>query len=232
MNNGIELVIFDCDGVLIDSESISSRIETEELKRCGCDITVETYLEGALGIAEEEEIWTRIAQENGVLLPADFVRLVRERVDKAFENELKPIPGIEVILSELKMPYCIASSSRPERIRKCLQLTGLARFFSDNVFSRISVDRGKPHPDLFLYAAARMGANPARCVVVEDSPAGVQGAQAAGMTVLGFLGAEHQIPQLRDKLLESGSAALFKDMREFFRIVGELQADRDGADSP
>ncbi len=228
MNEGVELIIFDCDGVLIDSESISSRVETEELRRYGCDITVETYLEGALGLAEEEEIWGRVAEENGTQLPPDFVRTVREKVTEAFENELQPIPGINEVLSNLNTPICIASSSRPERLKRCLALTGLAGFFADNVFSATEVKRGKPHPDLFLHAAARMGTAPARCLVVEDSPAGVQGAKAAGMTVLGFLGATHHIPGLPEKLLESGSAVIFEDMRQFPELCRELQAKPGG----
>ena len=227
MNEGIELIIFDCDGVLIDSEGISSRVETEELRRCGCSITVETYLEGALGLAEEEEIWNRIAAENGIRLPSDFAETVRGRVTEAFEKELIPIPGVSEVLSKLDTPSCIASSSSPDRLKKCLALTGLTEFFTNNVFSAAEVSRGKPHPDLFLHAASRMGADPPRCLVVEDSPAGVQGARAANMTVLGFLGATHQIPGLPGKLIASGSTALFKDMHEFPAILGKIQSTRE-----
>ncbi len=231
MKEAVELHIFDCDGVLIDSESISSRVETEELTRYGCDITVEAYLEVALGLSEEEEIWGRIAAGNGVQLPPDFVKMIRAKVAEAFENELQPIPGVKEILSRMNTPICVASGSRPERIRRCLALTGLADFFADNVFSATEVKRGKPHPDLFLYAAEKMGADPARCIVVEDSPVGVQGAKAAGMTVLGFLGATHQIPGLPDKLLDSGSAAIFEDMRQFPELCRQLQANLGPPDS-
>ena len=226
MNEGIELIIFDCDGVLIDSEGISSRVETEELRRSGCDITVETYPEGSLGLAEEEEIWNRIAAENGIQLPSDFAEKVRGRVIEAFEKELAPIPGVKEVLSKLDTPSCIASSSSPDRLEMCLALTGLTDFFTNNVFSAAEVSRGKPYPDLFLHAAARMGADPPRCLVVEDSPAGVQGAREADMTVLGFLGATHQIPGLPGKLIASGSTALFEHMREFPAMLGKIQSTR------
>jgi HAD superfamily hydrolase (TIGR01509 family) len=224
MNKGLELIIFDCDGVLIDSESVSSRVEAEELRRYGCDITVEAYLEIALGLSEEEEIWGRIAAEHGVRLPPDFVRTIRSKVAEAFEKELQPIPGIAEVLSNLDTPICVASGSRLKRVKRCLTLTGLAEFFADNIFSASEVEQGKPHPALFLYAAGKMGADPARCIVVEDSLPGVQGARAAGMTVLGFLGATHQIPELPEKLLASGSAAIFDDMRQFPALCRELQA--------
>lgn len=227
MNEEFELIIFDCDGVLIDSEGISSRVETEELRRCGCEITVETYLEGALGIAEEEEIWARIATENGIQLPSGFAETVRGKVTEAFENELVPIPGVKEVLSKLKTPSCIASSSSPDKLKKCLELTGLTDFFTNTVFSAAEVSRGKPHPDLFLHAASRMGVDAFRCLVVEDSPAGVQGAKAAKMTVFGFHGATHQIPGLPQKLIASGSAAIFGDMRELPAMLGKIQLIRE-----
>ncbi|HUV12619.1 MAG TPA: HAD-IA family hydrolase, partial [Acidobacteriota bacterium] len=124
----------------------------------------------------------------------------------------------------LDTPICVASGSRLERVRRCLTLAGLAEFFADNIFSASEVERGKPDPALFLYAAAKMGADPARCMVVEDSPPGVQGAKAAGMTVLGFLGATHHIPGLPEKLLDSGSAAIFDDMRQFPALCQKFQA--------
>jgi HAD superfamily hydrolase (TIGR01509 family) len=216
------LVILDCDGVLIDSEIIALRVEREELGRHGCTVSMDEYLELALGYTEEEQIWHEIAQRNRVNLPVQFAQQTRAKVAAAFENELRGIPGIEVALERLRHPYCIASGSRVERLDHTLRLTGLDRFFQSNIFSASMVRRGKPNPDLFIYAAKMMSARPRDCIVVEDSPAGVQAGVAAGMTVLGFTGASHCRPPLTQKLRDLGCNLVFDEMLQLPEICDQL----------
>jgi HAD superfamily hydrolase (TIGR01509 family) len=208
------LVILDCDGVLIDSESISVAVELEELRRHGCSIGYREYLEMTLGRTEEEDIWRHIASASGVALPSGFADRLRDKVRQAFEQELKPIPGVESALKALHFPKCVASGSRPERLSRNLELTGLSRFFDGAIFSATMVARGKPYPDLFLHAADVMRVRPKNCVVVEDSPAGVTAGQRAGMAVLAFVGASHSLPHQSNLLREMGCQVVFDDITE------------------
>lgn len=208
------LVILDCDGVLIDSEIIATRVEVRELRSLGCAISTQEYLETALGRIEEDEVWQEIATRNGVTLPARFVDNTRQKVAASFERDLQPIDRIHEALMALEFPACVASGSRPERLRKNLDQTGLSQYFDGNLFSSAQVSRGKPFPDLYLYACEQMGFTPGQCIVVEDSPFGIQGAVAAGMTTLGFTGGSHHSPRLAQLLKESGCKTLFSDMSE------------------
>ncbi len=212
--NSVAVLIFDCDGVLIDSEGIGARIELEQLRKLGCRLSFEEYLETALGRTEEEEVWRELAARSGVELPAGFAVATQRLVATAFERELHAIPGVEHVLEHLTCRLCVASGSRPERLRRNLDLTHLDHFFDENIFSATQVPRGKPHPDLFLFAATQMGVPPESCTVVEDSPAGVQGARAAGMRVLGFTGGSHSFPGLAGLLLEKGAELVFDRMEE------------------
>lgn len=214
-----KVLIFDCDGVLIDSEGIGARIELKALRRLGCRLTFEEYLEAALGRTEEETVWRELAARSGLELPSDFAVRTQRKVADAFNRELKAIPGVEEVLGRLACPLCVASGSRPERLRRNLRLTRLDRFFGENIFSAAQVPRGKPHPDLFLYAAGQMGVPPGSCTVVEDSPAGVQGARAAGMRVFGFTGGSHNFPGLTHRLLEAGVERLFERMEQLPELL-------------
>jgi HAD superfamily hydrolase (TIGR01509 family) len=207
------LLIFDCDGVLVDSEIISLRIEVEELNRLGCSLTADQYLEAALGRHEEDLIWQSLAEAHGVALPADFAQTVRAKVAQSFEKELRPIDGVDEVLESLDLPFCVASSSRPDRLRRSLEITGLIRHFNGRLFSASQVSRGKPHPDLFLLAARSMRVSPARCLVIEDSPVGVQAAREAGMTALGFVGASHCPPSFPKRLRAAGAVEVFDEIR-------------------
>jgi HAD superfamily hydrolase (TIGR01509 family) len=208
------LVILDCDGVLIDSEMIATRVEVRELRNLGCALSTQDYLETALGRIEEDVVWQEIADKNGVALPPGFVEKTKRKVAISFEHELQPIEGIHEALTALTFPICVASGSHPKRLKKNLGQTGLIQYFDGNVFSSAQVSRGKPHPDLYLYACDQMGFAPEQCIVVEDSPFGIQGAVAAGMTTLGFTGGSHHTPRLAQFLRESGCTTLFDDMRE------------------
>ncbi|MFF3857559.1 HAD family hydrolase, partial [Micromonospora sp. NPDC002575] len=184
-----DLVIFDNDGVLVDSEPISNRLLAEYLTEVGHPTTYEDSVRDYMGSAMHR-IHDLVEERTGQRLPADFDEVFHTRVFTAFERELKAVDGAADLLERLSedgVPYCVASSGSHERIRVGHRTTGLDRWFDDGrIFSSQDVGRGKPAPDLFLHAAARMGAEPGRCLVVEDSPLGVQAAVAAGMDVYGF----------------------------------------------
>ncbi|MFG2114890.1 HAD family hydrolase [Streptomyces sp. NPDC048718] len=184
-----DLVIFDNDGVLVDSEPISNRLLAGYLTELGHPTTYEESVRDYMGSAMHR-IHDLVEERTGQRLPADFDATFHARVFAAFERELRPVAGVGDVLrrlTEAGTPYCVASSGSHERIRVGHRTTGLAPWFPDEiVFSADDVGRGKPAPDLFLHAAARMGVEPARCVVVEDSRLGVEAALAAGMDVYGF----------------------------------------------
>ncbi|MFI9569681.1 HAD family hydrolase [Streptomyces rishiriensis] len=184
-----DLVIFDNDGVLVDSEPISNRLLAAYLTELGHPTSYEDSIREYMGSAMHR-IHDLVQERTGQRLPAEFDDTFHRRVFAAFERELEPVPGAVDVLAKLAadgVPYCVASSGSHERIRVGHRKTGLDLWFGeDRVFSSQDVGKGKPAPDLFLYAAERMGVSPERCVVVEDSPLGVQAAVAAGMDVYGF----------------------------------------------
>ncbi|MGW4198186.1 HAD family hydrolase [Streptomyces sp. NPDC005004] len=184
-----DLILFDNDGVLVDSEPISNRHLAAYLTELGHPTSYEDSIRDYMGSAMHR-IHDLVLERTGQRLPEDFDDVFHARVFAAFERELRPVAGVEGVLETLAadgVPYCVASSGSHERIRVGHRATGLGRWFDDGrVFSSQDVGRGKPAPDLFLYAAERMGVAPERCLVVEDSPLGVQAAVAAGMDVYGF----------------------------------------------
>jgi HAD superfamily hydrolase (TIGR01509 family) len=184
-----DLVIFDNDGVLVDSEPISNRLLAAYLTELGHPTSYEDSLRDYMGAAVHR-VHDLVQERTGQRLPVDFDDVLHTRVFAAFERELEPVPGAVGVVEKLAadgVPYCVASSGTHERIRVGHRKTGLDRWFDDGrIFSSQDVGRGKPAPDLFLYAAERMGVVPGRCAVVEDSPLGVQAAVAAGMDVFGF----------------------------------------------
>ncbi|MCS0602785.1 HAD family hydrolase [Streptomyces sp. LP11] len=184
-----DLIIFDNDGVLVDSEPISNRLLAGYLTELGHPTSYEDSIRDYMGSAMHR-IHDLVLERTGRRLPEDFDDVFHARVFAAFERELKPVAGVAGVLEKLAAdgtPYCVASSGSHERIRVGHRTTGLDRWFpEERVFSSQDVGRGKPAPDLFLYAAERMGVAPGRCLVIEDSPLGVQAAVAAGMDVYGF----------------------------------------------
>ncbi|CAL9495323.1 6-phosphogluconate phosphatase [Streptomyces sp. enrichment culture] len=205
-----DLVIFDNDGVLVDSEPISNRLLAGYLTELGHPTSYEDSLRDYMGAAMHR-VHDLIRERTGRGLPVDFDDVFHGRVFAAFERELAAVPGVVGVLEWLAadgVAYCVASSGSHERIRVGHRTTGLDRWFDDGrIFSSEDVGRGKPAPDLFLYAAERMGVAPERCVVVEDSPLGVAAAVAAGMDVVGFTA---MTPA--EKL--GGAGKVFADMRE------------------
>jgi HAD superfamily hydrolase (TIGR01509 family) len=213
------LVIFDCDGVLIDSELIGARIEAEELARIGMPIGEPEILARFLGMTAKEMYHT-LEIERGMALPPDFAADVQARIDGAFERELQAIPGIHEVLDRLAVSACVASSSTLARLRHSLGLAGLYERFAPHIFSAEQVARGKPAPDLFLYAAAQMACPPEACVVIEDSVSGVRAAVAAGMRVWGFVGGGHCSPGHDARLQDAGAEGVFERMPDLAGLLG------------
>jgi HAD superfamily hydrolase (TIGR01509 family) len=199
-----DLLILDCDGVLIDSELLASRTGSDCLATCGIDLPAAEIRQRYTGVSFPA--WTAdVQQRHGVRLPDDFASVFAARLRQRFELELQPVPGIVELLDTLPMRRCVASGSSPERLQHSLTLTGLHGRLAPHIYSVAHVARGKPAPDLFLHAAAQMGAPPSRCIVVEDSVAGIQAARAAGMHAIGFCGGSHCDSDHAGRLLASGA---------------------------
>lgn len=213
-----ELVIFDCDGVLVDSEIISSRVLSRELTALGLPLTPEDCLVEFTGITMAAAM-ARIEKMMGRALPEDFEATLEQKDFDAFRTELEPVPGVKAVLPALNVPRCIASSGAIAKMRLTLGTTGLLSYFEPHLFSAQMVKHGKPAPDLFLYAAERMGAEPRRCVVVEDSAAGIDAGLAAGMRVLGFAGGSHANAEYEAVLQQSGAELVFRDMSDLPRLL-------------
>jgi HAD superfamily hydrolase (TIGR01509 family) len=213
-----ELIIFDCDGVLIDSEMIACRADAACLAEIGIVLSAEEIMDRYLGISAAA-MCADIEQRHGCVLPSDFAETLRLRAAAAFETGLAPMPGVEAVLAALPHRRCVASSSAPERLRHSLSLTGLLRWFEPHVFSATQVEHGKPAPDLFLFAAASMRAAPEACVVIEDSVPGAQAAVAAGVRAIGFTGGGHCRPGHAERLRAAGATAIACDMRRLPALV-------------
>lgn len=206
----IELVIFDCDGVLVDSERLSVRLDVEILGRLGWPLSEAEVIDRFVGRSEADqtaEIEAHLGRSIGAGWGQEFGHLYQA----LFAADLKPVEGIPEVLAALARagtPVCVASSGDHAKIRRNLALTGLEGWFGDRIFSADDVARGKPAPDLFLHAAERLGVPPARCAVVEDSRHGVEAARAAGMQVFGYAGGVTPA----DRLAGPGTV-VFDDMR-------------------
>ena len=205
------LVIFDCDGVLIDSELIACRVDAECLTEIGFPTTADFIHENFIGLSSRV-MFERVERDHGRKLPSDFPAILQQRLAAAFTEELEAMAGVADMLPSLGIKACVASSSQPERLHHTLTVTGLWPHFAPHVFSATMVRNGKPAPDLFLYAAERMNVAPDDCVVVEDSRAGVAAGRAAGMRVLGFTGGSHCAPNHAEILREAGAGQVFDHM--------------------
>ncbi|MFE7317474.1 HAD family hydrolase [Streptomyces sp. NPDC057555] len=212
-----DLIIFDNDGVLVDSEPISNQILAGYLTELGYPTTYEESLRDFMG-GSVQRVRDIVLERAGRELPEGFESSFHTRVFDEFRRRLQPVPGVETVLEKLEadgVPYCVGSSGNHERIRVALTKTGLfERFGAGRVFSAQDVGRGKPAPDLFLHAAKEMGVAPGRCAVVEDSPLGVRAAVAAGMDVYGFTA---MTPAA--ELMEAGATVLFGDMAELPQLM-------------
>ncbi len=193
MRRDWDLIIFDCDGVLIDSEVLSAEVLISLLAEEGTEIDFDHVRRHFLG-RSFPTVAKHIRQEFGLALPDDFESLYRSRLLERFETELRPMPGVSEVLAALTaqhVPICVATSSSPARATRSLAITGLAPAFGESVFTASQVAHGKPAPDLFLFAARQMAADPVRTLVIEDSLAGLDAARAADMAAVHFTGGSH-----------------------------------------
>ena len=195
MNHGASLIIFDCDGVLVDSETLGNRVLVAAAGECGVAMELEEAVTLFRGCKMADCVAT-LAGRLGRPLPDDFVATVRARTAAAFRAELRAVDGVHAALAEIRVPVCVASSGPREKIELALSVTGLLPRFEGRVFSAYDVGRWKPEPDLFLHAAAAFGVAPGACVVVEDSVLGVRAGLAAGMTVFGYAPLERDAADL------------------------------------
>jgi HAD superfamily hydrolase (TIGR01509 family) len=208
-----DLVIFDCDGVLVDSEPISNRIFSTMLGEIGIPTSYEETVRQFVGRSMQSclEIMER---RLGGPVPEHFLPDYHARTFAAFERELRPVPGVVEVLDRLRVPTCVASSGEHAKIRTTLGVTGLLPRFEGRIFSATEVERGKPAPDLFLHAARAMNAAPPACAVVEDTILGVQAGVAAGMTVFGYAAMSGP------GALTAAGARVFEDMGELVALLG------------
>ncbi len=216
--NRFELVIFDCDGVLVDSEPLAALAYHNVYANQGMMLP-KGIIAQCVGM-KQSDIIKQIADLTGHYLSGSAETSLWPETRRVFSKSLQPTPGIKSLLDGLDSPRCVASSSSLERIHFSLDTTKLAVFFGDAIYSSSMVKRGKPAPDLFLHAAKEMGANARGCVVIEDSPFGVQGAVAAGMTAIGYTGGAHTDKDHAQRLLDKGAFAVFSDWKDIGYWMG------------
>jgi HAD superfamily hydrolase (TIGR01509 family) len=216
-------IIFDFDGVLADSEVLSNSVLAEVVTELGVPTSIEDAYRTYMG-KRLSEVIEAIEAVIGRKLPADFADSYQRRTFDAFRARLKPVHGarefIEKFLGEV--PNCIASSSSPERLALSLEVLDMTPLFAGRVFSASNVARGKPHPDIFLHAAEKLGVAPSRCIVIEDSVGGVTAGRAAGATVIGFTAAGHIQPGHDARLREAGADHVVASFAELDRVIRPL----------
>ena len=199
-----ELVIFDCDGVLVDSERLAIRTEVEILFHLGWPLTETEIVERFIG--RSASYMQQVIEEH-LGRAVDWQAEFEARYEEVFAQELLPVPGVAEVVRQITLPMCVASSGSHEKMRFTLGLTGLLDVFGERLFSEDEVENGKPAPDVFLYAAEKMGVSPDRCAVIEDSVSGVTAGLAAEMSVFAFAGGVTNAARL-----SIGSAVVFDDM--------------------
>ncbi|MEO7146330.1 MAG: HAD family hydrolase [Terrimesophilobacter sp.] len=212
--SAVDLVIFDCDGVLVDSEVVAVTVIQRVLADVGWEISIDEVVERFVG-GSKEHFHDQVEGHLGRSFAPGWTDKYSPWYQEAFRRELRAVEGIERAIDALSVPSCVASNSSYERVRSSLELTGLLERFEGRIFSAQDVENPKPAPDIYLAAAERMGAQPARCVVVEDSKFGVQAARAAGMRVLGYAGGLTPAAWL-----EGDRTTTFTSMDELVALVG------------
>ena len=215
MRPNFDLIIFDCDGVLVDSERVANEVFARVLEEvCGLEFTLEDMFDTFVGHSRLQCL-EKIGAILGEPPPEELDRRYQEDINLALEASVEAIRGIDTVLEQLALPSCVASSGSHKKMRMTLGKTGLLDYFEGRIFSTSEVERGKPHPDIYLHAAARMGVtDPLRCLVVEDSPIGVSGAVAANMTVFGF---SELMPA--NRLHASGAHRVFEKMSDLPELI-------------
>jgi HAD superfamily hydrolase (TIGR01509 family) len=216
------VIIFDCNGVLVDSEPMAADVLAATFKHAGVTTSAETVMRRFHGL-RPADIFAAVEAATGRRLPSDFPATVALETLRRLRTELRSIPHAAHALTWLRGPKAVASSSPLDRMRLSLEVTGLLRFFEPRLFSASDVRSGKPAPDLLLLAAARCQVQPADCIVVEDSAAGVSAAVAAGMTPIGFVGGSHAAGRLASDLHAAGARTVIADMRALKSAVTDLR---------
>jgi len=221
--NRIDLIIFDCDGVLVDSEVISCRVHAEVLTRHGYPITAEQVRQRFLGRTARDAT-VEVERELGRPLAETYDLDRRTTLNAALADAVEAIPHLHEALDVIDTRKCVASSAAHDKIFTSLTRTKLYERFAPDIFSGSQVKFGKPAPDLFLFAAEQMKVPPARCLVIEDSVAGITGALAAGMAVFGYHGGSHCGPNTADTLRAAGATIIFDDMRQLPDLIARIGA--------
>jgi len=219
----MKLVIFDCDGVLVDSEALLVDSEMAFLQQHGLKFTTEYYLANYMGMPVfdwKAKASASLVELKGEPLPQDFFNPLEAIINRRIKEELQPVKGALETLSSLKHTKCVASSSSTHSLKMKLISTGLMDLFNPHVFSTELVEFGKPAPDLFLHAADQLGVPPSECVVVEDSANGVTAGKSAGMQVIGYTGGSHCPPNHANSLRANGADLIARDFSEIVQLLG------------
>jgi HAD superfamily hydrolase (TIGR01509 family) len=220
-DSAFDLLICDCDGVLVDSEIIADRVLVETIGRLYPGRGAERILANAFGM-QTEVLLAQVAAHLGEALPVNFSDDLRRDMDAVLAAEVEPIPGIRPALESVGLPIAVVSNSPESRVRISLRRAGIDHLIGDRIFTADHVEKPKPAPDVYLLAARSLMVPPARCIVVEDSAPGVTAAKAAGMSVIGFVGASHIPPGHDARLMGLGASHVLKDMRLLPQVIAEL----------
>ncbi|MGV2121545.1 HAD family hydrolase [Agrobacterium vitis] len=220
---GFDLTLFDCDGVLVDSEIIAAKVESKLLTEAGYPISVEEMGERFSGMTWKNILMT-IEKEVDIPLSASLIDKSEALLDQRLAREVKLVEGVTYALSRLQGPRCICSNSSSQRLDMMLTKVGLKEFFAPHVYSAkdLGADRVKPKPDIYLHGAAKFNVKPQNCVVVEDSVHGIHAARAAGMRVVGFTGASHTYPSHADRLTEAGAETVIARMMDLPAVIAAM----------
>jgi HAD superfamily hydrolase (TIGR01509 family) len=222
--SGFDLILFDCDGVLVDSEIIAAQVESRLLKDAGVEITAEDMCIRFAGM-DWKNILLTIEKESDLPLSASLIDKSEALLDKALAQRVKIIEGVKFALAKITEQRCICSNSSSPRLDMMLTKVGLKPYFAPHVYSAkdLGPDRTKPKPDIYLHGAKQFGADPKRCLVIEDSVHGVHAARAAGMRVIGFTGGGHTYPTHADRLTDAGAETVISRMVELPQMVEALK---------
>lgn len=217
----IQCIIFDCDGVLVDSEILASQVSLRMLKPYGFEMSPKEYARLFAGKVEED-ILEIIRCDYQIDLPDDFLPKLRLEIEYSLDHELQPIQGVKETIAKIHVTKAVVSNSRLVRVISSLKVAGLSDLFGERIFAAEMVENPKPAPDVYLYAASQLGVNPSECLVVEDSQSGVMAAYKAGMQVIGFLGASH-IPEGHELTVkQAGAFTIAANVEELGRIIQEI----------
>jgi HAD superfamily hydrolase (TIGR01509 family) len=221
-----DLIIFDCDGTLVDSERLVADICLAEIHRLGLSAwTMDQYVAEFVGMPGHVG-WSKVWRELGRTMPEGFSEKVDQQILRRFSTELTVLPGTREAIAAIDLPRCVASSTRLDHLKDRIAQVGLADLFGQHVFSVTQVRRAKPAPDVFLFAASQMGHDPKNCVVIEDSVPGVIAGARAGMLVIGFTGAAHDPTAMARKLMDAGASIVASHMQELPALVAASRTGR------